>query len=81
MRPNNVNKLLVGIVLLQGLLLVGQWSGGFARSARADPNLTNPSERQMQMVDELKGVNARLDKLAGLLTSGDVQVKPVRPTE
>ena len=37
--------------------------------------LPDPSARQLAMVEELKGVNARLDKLVGVLQSGDLQVK------
>lgn len=70
------NKLLTAVVILQGLILVGQWTGQSAvRPANADVTLPDPSARQLAMVEELKGVNARLDKLIGVLQSGDLQVK------
>ena len=71
------NKLLTAVVILQGLILVGQWTGQSAvvRPAHADVTLPDPSARQLAMVEELKGVNARLDKLMGVLQSGALQVK------
>ena len=70
------NKLLTAVVILQGLILVGQWTGQPAvRQAHADVTLPDPAARQVAMVEELKGVNARLDKLIGVLQGGDLQVK------
>jgi hypothetical protein len=72
---NPTQKLLTGILVLQGLLLAGQWLGQPSiASARADA-LPNPSERQMQMVDELKQLNAKVDKLSSMLANGEVTVK------
>jgi len=70
------NKILTFIVILQGLILVGQWTGQsttIAREARADVTLSNPSERQLAMVEELKSLNAKMDKLQSTLVSGDVR--------
>jgi hypothetical protein len=69
-------KLLTGVLILQGLLLAGQFSNRpGAAEARGDLNLSNPSERQLQMVDELKSLNAKVDKLTGMLASGELTVK------
>jgi hypothetical protein len=68
------NKLLVVIVALQGLILAGQWTGaGYLTSASAQ--LPDPANRQMQMVDELKNINTKLDQLIDVLKGGDLQVK------
>lgn len=68
------NKLLVGVLVLQGLILIGQWTGsGYLTSAQAQ--IPDPANRQMQMVDELKELNTKMDKLVGILEGGDLQVK------
>jgi len=70
------SKLLAVVIVLQSLILLGQWAGQPAAStARADTTLPNPSERQMAMLDELKTMNGKLDRLVGLLQSGDMKVK------
>jgi hypothetical protein len=77
---NNTNKLLVVVVALQGMLLLGQWTGSSlveARPANAQVNIPDPGARQLQMVEELKGLNAKVDRLTALLQSGEVTVKTV----
>jgi hypothetical protein len=72
------SKLLAVVIVLQGLILVGQWAGQPAAStARADITLPNPGERQLAIIDELKTVNSKLDKIYGALTGGDMTVKAV----
>jgi hypothetical protein len=74
------NKALAVIVALQGLILLGQWTGGgYLTSAQAQ--VPDPANRQMQMIDELKSVNSKLDALIELLKSGEVQVKVTNPDE
>jgi hypothetical protein len=68
-------KLLVVVIVLQSLALVGMWVGQSSSTARAEVQLPNPGERQMQIIEELKGINGKLDKLNSLLQSGDVKVK------
>jgi hypothetical protein len=68
------NKLLAVIVVLQGLVLMGQWTGaGYLTSAQAQ--LPDPANRQMQMVEELKGINSKLEQMMDMLKGGDLQVK------
>ena len=71
----NTNKFLVAIIVLQGLLLLGQWTGQTGTAHAKIENLPDPGARQIQMVDELKSVNAKLDRLITVVQSGDVQVK------
>lgn len=76
------SKLLGVVIVLQGLILVGQWAGQpSASTARADITIPNPGERQMAIVEELKNVNAKLDKIYGALTAGDIQVKLAKEEE
>jgi len=68
------SKLLGIVIVLQGLILLGQWTGQpSASTVRAD--VTNPAERQLAILDELKSLNGKMDNLIGTLRSGDVQVK------
>ena len=74
---NHTNKFLVAIIALQGMLILGQWSGQpNAAHAKGDTtSLPDPGARQLQMIDELKAMNARLDRLNTLIQSGEVTVK------
>lgn len=70
---------LLGVVLvLQGLILLGQWTGG-PRIATAEAQLPDPGAQRIAMTDELKKTNDKLDKLISLLESGKVQVTAVMP--
>jgi hypothetical protein len=70
------SRILAIIVVLQALILLGQWSGQPAlRSAQADTTLPNPGERQIAILDELKTLNGKVDRLIGILQGGDLQVK------
>ncbi len=75
---NHTNKFLVAIIAIQGMLLVGQWSGrpNAAHAKGIDTaNLPDPGARQIQMIDELKAMNAKLERLSALVQSGEVTVK------
>jgi hypothetical protein len=71
------SKLLTVIIVLQSLLVAALWTSpaNSANVARADINIPNPGERQIAMLDELKGINAKMDKVLGVLQGGDLQVK------
>jgi hypothetical protein len=74
------NKLLAAVIALQGLILIGQWTGGgYLPSAQAQ--VPDPANRQMQMIDELKSVNAKLDAMFTLLQGGELQVKVAKSEE
>ena len=75
------NKLLVAVTALQGLILIGQWSGGTSMLSTAHGQIPDPANRQMQMIDELKSVNSKLDELIGVLKGGDLQVKVAKAEE
>ena len=77
---NNTNKLLVAIVALQGLILIGQWTGGISLPA-AQAQVPDPANRQMQMIEQLQSINGKLDTIAGILQTGEVQVKVAKAEE
>ena len=74
------NKLLATVVVLQGLILIGQWTGGgYLPSAQAQ--VPDPANRQMQMIEELKGLNTKMDQVVSILQGGDLQVKVAKSEE
>ncbi len=77
----NNSRYLGAIVVMQALILLGQWTGPatlMSPAHAADAQVSNPGERQLAMLDELRGVNTKLDKLLSMLAGGEVQVKVVR---
>ena len=76
MKPTTTQKLLTAVVVLQGAIIAGQWFGSTpAYAARNELNLPDPGARQLAMIDELKALNAKVDKLHTAITSGQVRVK------
>jgi hypothetical protein len=71
------SRLLGVVIVLQGMILAGQWLGGPSLGT-AQAQITDPGRDRIQMLDELRSTNAKLDKLIDLLGSGDVQVKVVQ---
>jgi len=77
---NNTTKLLAALVVLQGLTLAGIWSNqSFLPQAHAQG--VDPGAQRMQQLDELKTISGKLDRIAGLLESGKVQVHVVNDDE
>ena len=74
------NRLLAVVVVLQGLLLAGQWLGSPALVAPAQAQ-PDPNRDRWLMIDEMKSTNAKLDKLIGILEGGNLQVRTVSPDE
>ena len=68
-------KLLTAAVVLQGMIIAGQWFGSAQVHARGENNLPDPGARQLQIIDELKTLSAKVDRLSSTLTSGEVKVK------
>ncbi len=76
-------KLLVVVAVLQGLILLGQWTGqpAIVAPAHAQANLPDPGARQLAMVDELRALNGKMDRLLAALQSGEVKVKVAKDDE
>ncbi len=75
------SKWLAVILVLQGMILMGQWTGGRSlTSSAAAGDVPDPASRQMQMIEELKTMNSKMDKLISLLEDGNLQVK-VQPSD
>jgi hypothetical protein len=68
------SKLLVAVLVLQGLVLMGQWTGqGPVTPAHAQ--IPDAGNQRQAMLDELKNLNQKMDKLVQTLESGKVQVR------
>ncbi len=73
-----LNRLLGVVVVLQGIILAGQWVGA-PRLQSAQAQVADPGAQRIAMTDEIKKTNEKLDKLINLLESGKVQVTAVVP--
>ena len=77
----NATRMLGIVVVLQGLILIGQWTGGGSYLSQAQAQVPDPANRQMQMIEELKSVNQKLDQVVSILQGGDLQVKVANSEE
>ena len=76
------NKLLATVVVLQGLILIGQWTGGGVSSLpSAQAQVPDPANRQMQMIEKLESINGKLDTIVNILQNGEVQVRVPKTEE
>jgi hypothetical protein len=74
-------RLLGVVIVLQVLLLAGQWFGQAGYLTSANAQVTDPARDRSQIIDELRSVNAKLDKIIALLDGGNLQVKVIQPDE
>jgi hypothetical protein len=76
----NSTKLLTGIVVLQGLLGLGLLCGQSPINP-AYGQVADPGAQRLQIVDQLKELNGKTDKLIALLQSGNLQVRVAPPDD
>lgn len=73
-------RLLVVVIVLQGLMLLGQWtSAGPVSSAYGQ--VADPGSQRIAMIEQLKTLNGKMDKLIEIMSSGNLQVKVAPPDE
>ena len=84
----NSNKLLLAMVVLQGLTVATMWVGQPHLNAPAGAQIPDSGSQQATMIDELRGIRAevkaqgaKLEKVSGLLEGGKLQVHVVLPDE
>jgi hypothetical protein len=75
------NKLLAAVVVLQGLILIGQWSGGTGYLSTARADIPDPGARQLQMIEQLSLLNTKVEEVVSILQGGQLQVKVVKAEE
>ena len=70
----NTNRLLAAVLVLQVITLAGQWATKPALVSDARADVTNPAERQLALVEEMKSTNQKLDRVVSLLEGGRLKV-------
>lgn len=70
----NTNRWLAAVVVLQSIMLLTLWVGGPALP-QAAAQIPDAGAQRLAMIEELRGANARLDKVITLLNSGELQVR------
>ena len=70
-------KLLTVVIFLQGLILVGQWLGNPSFVSAAAAQIPDAGGQRLQLIDELKSLNAKVEKMSAFLESGKLEVKVV----
>jgi len=78
---SKIYRLLTVVIVLQGMILAGQWLGNPSYLSSANAQVTDPGRDRQQLIDEVRKTNDKLDKLAGILSSGNLQVRVVQPDE
>ena len=74
-----VVPLLTAMVSLQALSLASQWGGLSATPALAQ--IPDAGDQRLQIIEQLKATNIKIDALLDLLGRGQVQVKVVNATD
>lgn len=70
---NTTPRLLTVVLVLQGLTLVGLWTGQ-PRASDARAAIPDPGAQREALVAEQKLTNEKLDRLLSLLESGKLKV-------
>ncbi len=68
-------KLLTVVVVLQALILVGQWLGSPSLVSPAQAQIPDAGGQRQEIISLLKGTNDKLDRLIGILESGKLEVR------
>jgi hypothetical protein len=68
-------KLLTIVIVLQALILVGQWLGAPSLVSPAQAQIPDAGGQRQEMIALIKGTNDKLDRLIGILESGKLEVR------
>jgi hypothetical protein len=68
-------KLLTVVVVLQSLILLGQWLGSPSVLPAAQAQVPDAGGQRVQMIKELESLNAKTERLITMLESGKVTVR------
>jgi hypothetical protein len=77
---NSMSRWIAVIVVLQVLILMSQW-GASPSATPAMAQIPDAGDQRLQMIDQMKASNDKLDKLLDLLKSGELQVKVIKPDD
>jgi hypothetical protein len=75
MSNKTIARMMAGVMVLQGVVLLSLWTGNTLPAASAQ--LPDPGAQRLQQLDELRQINSKLEKLTELLRSGEIQVRTV----
>jgi len=67
-------KLLTVVVILQALILAGQWLGAPALVSPAQAQIPDAGAQRFEIISQLKTMNERMDRLISILESGKLEV-------
>ena len=72
----NTNRLLAAVLVLQVVTLAGQWGGkpAYVNDARADLP-PDPGAQRVAQTEEMRSINAKLERLIGLIEGGRLKVE------
>jgi hypothetical protein len=73
------NKLLSAILVLQVVVLLTQWLGAPISTVQAQ--VPDAGLQRLEMIDQLKASNDKLDKMISILESGKLQVLLAKPDD
>jgi hypothetical protein len=68
------------VIVLQVLILLGQWVG-VPSLQRAEAQIPDTGQQNNQIIDQLKSIDSKLDRIASILESGKLQVKAAPPDD
>ena len=68
-------QLLTVVVLLQALILAGQWLGSPTLVTPAHAQIPDPGAQQQAVIKELQALNAKMDRMVGIFESGKLEVR------
>lgn len=68
-------KMLTVVVLMQALILVGQWLGSPRMVSSANAQVPDAGGQRLEMITELKSLNGKMERMISLLESGKLEVK------
>jgi hypothetical protein len=75
----NSSRWIMLILVLQAMILLGQWVGQ-PTLPRAEAQIPDAGAQRNQIIDGIKTTNDKLDHLITLFESGEVHVKTVPAT-
>jgi hypothetical protein len=75
MTDMKTTQLLTVVVILQALILAGQWLGSPSLVTPARAQIPDPGAQQQQVIKELQSVNAKMERMIGILESGKLEVR------
>jgi hypothetical protein len=78
---DSVKKLLVAILIIQCAVLVGQWGGQHSVVQTVHAQVPDAGMQRSQIIEELRQLNGKMDRLLRVLEDGNLQVRTASPDE